>query len=158
MGNQPCIVSIAEGSGAAWNTSQLTELIINADAAVILYSATSKASLTAAHELWKGAQVTKEEMGMWDIFQITLLGNKTDLEGEREVSREEGEACARTMRCSFREGSAKTGLNIDQSIEDLVKKIRTYRDNERIRYERIQKVSEKKKGRISMPWKKLFSK
>jgi GTPase KRas protein len=158
VGNQTCIVSIAEGSGAAWNTSQLTDLIINADAAVIIYSVSSKASLTAAHEIWKGAKVTKEEMGMWEIFQITLLGNKADLEDEREVSREEGEACAKSMGCTFREGSVKTRINIDESVEELVKKIRTYRDNERIRYERIRKESEKKKGKISMPWKKLFSK
>jgi GTPase KRas protein len=122
-----------------------------------MYSITSEASLASVRAIWEEAKATKEEMGTWEPFQMCLLGSKADLEDQREVSKEEGESCAKGMGCSFRECSAKTRVNIDEPFEELVKKIKTYRDNERIRFEQMKKGAEKKGKKLS-PWKKLFSK
>lgn len=123
-----------------------------------MYSISSEASLASVRAIWEEAKATKEEMGTWEPFQMCLIGTMADLEGQREVSVEEGESCARGMGCTFRESSAKTRVNIDEPFEELVKKIKTYRDNERIRYDQMKRDADQKKGKKPSPWKKLFSK
>lgn len=157
MGNQPCIVEIGEASGDVEHSNLRNSLICNADAAVFMYSISSEASLASVRAIWEEAKATKEEMGTWEPFQTCLLGAKSDLEDLREVGKEEGESCAKGMGCTFRECSSKTRVNIDEPFEELVKKIKTYRDNERIRYEQMKKEADKKRKKPS-PWKKLFSK
>jgi len=54
---------------------------------------------------------------------IMLIGNKSDLETKREVSREEGEAFAARNNLSFLETSAKTSENVDKAFLDSARKI-----------------------------------
>lgn len=123
-----------------------------------MYSVTSEASLASVRAIWEEAKATKEEMGTWEPFQTVLVGTKADLADQREVSKEEGESCARGMGCSFRESSAKTRVNIDEPFVELVKKITTYRDNERIRFEQMKKEADKNKGgKKPSALKRLFS-
>ena len=53
-------------------------------------------------------------------FPVILLGNKCDLEDEREVKREEGEQIANEKGIKFLETSNKKGINIKESVEELV--------------------------------------
>lgn len=55
---------------------------------------------------------------MRDVYELkgndaiyALIGNKLDLEGKREVTREEGENFANEKKVLFHEVSAKTGTN-----------------------------------------------
>ena len=50
-----------------------------------------------------------------------LLGNKADLEEEREVSTEEGEQLAQLLECKYYETSAKTGQNITEALDEIAK-------------------------------------
>ncbi|KAI9171044.1 ras-like protein [Paramyrothecium foliicola] len=61
-----------------------------------------------------------------DNFPMVVAGNKCDLEGEREVSRQEGEALARSFGCTFIETSAKSRINVDKAFYDIVREIRKY--------------------------------
>ena len=47
---------------------------------------------------------------------ITLVGNKCDLEAERVVSKEDGEALARENGLMFFETSAKTGVMVETAF------------------------------------------
>src|SRR5687768_17118297 len=47
-----------------------------------------------------------------DWVPIVIVGNKTDLQGQRQVTREEGEELAAKWKCLSCETSAKTNLNI----------------------------------------------
>ena len=49
---------------------------------------------------------------------VVLVGNKCDLEQEREVTREEGKMMAENYGAAFFEVSAKTGVNIDEVCPD----------------------------------------
>ena len=50
-----------------------------------------------------------------------LIGNKADLEEEREVSTEEGEQLAQLLECKYYETSAKTGQNINEALDEIAK-------------------------------------
>ena len=57
------------------------------------------------------------------IAQAVLVGNKCDKEGERMVSKEEGQKCARKYQMMFIEASAKTKEGVHVAFEELVEKI-----------------------------------
>ena len=50
-----------------------------------------------------------------------LIGNKADLEEEREVSKEEGEQLAQMLECKYYETSAKTGQNVNEALDEIAK-------------------------------------
>ncbi|KAI0847507.1 ras-domain-containing protein [Daldinia vernicosa] len=64
-----------------------------------------------------------------DYFPMVVVGNKCDLESEREVPRQDGEALAKQFGCPFVETSAKSRTNVDKAFFDLVREIRNYNRN-----------------------------
>ncbi len=54
---------------------------------------------------------------------ICLVGNKADLEGQRQVSAEEGIKMAEKIEASYLETSAKTGSNVDDSFTLMAYKL-----------------------------------
>lgn len=61
-----------------------------------------------------------------DYFPIIVVGNKCDLESERQVAKQEGEALARQFGCKFIETSAKSRINVDNAFYNIVREIRRY--------------------------------
>ena len=55
-----------------------------------------------------------------DISKV-LIGNKSDLENKREVSKEEAEQFAESIGCKYFEGSAKTGDNIFDALDEIAR-------------------------------------
>ena len=56
-------------------------------------------------------------------MQIILIGNKVDLESERQVSFEEGETFAKKHNLIFFETSAKTAINVEKAFLSVTKQI-----------------------------------
>ena len=54
---------------------------------------------------------------------IYIAGNKIDMEEERKVEKDEGEKLAEELEFPFVETSAKNGININETFEDLVERI-----------------------------------
>ena len=54
---------------------------------------------------------------------MMLIGNKADLEDQRQVSRDEAEKYAQEHDMIFMETSAKDRLNVDESFHALTQKI-----------------------------------
>ena len=50
-----------------------------------------------------------------------LIGNKCDLEEEREISKDEGEAFAMRNGMQYIETSTKINTNVNEAFEDLAK-------------------------------------
>lgn len=63
-----------------------------------------------------------------DEFPMILVGNKSDLEAERNVSTAEAQELGRKLKIPYLESSAKNRINVDASFHDLVRAIR--RSNE----------------------------
>ncbi|XP_008947644.1 PREDICTED: ras-related protein Rab-17 [Merops nubicus] len=80
-----------------------------AHAALLVYDITNKETLSRA-KLWL-KDLEKEFLP--DEIVIALVGNKTDLASEREVSSEEGEEFARTEGLLFMETSAKSSHQVN---------------------------------------------
>ena len=72
-----------------------------------------------------------------DVIPLVVVGNKCDLEKDRQVSRTEGEELARSLKCKYVEvcfmcrfhfglfqTSAKERINIDEAFFQLVREIR----------------------------------
>jgi GTPase KRas protein len=59
-----------------------------------------------------------------DKVPMVLLGNKCDLESERQVTTGEGQDLAKSYGCPFFESSAKTRVNVEESFFELVREIR----------------------------------
>eukprot|EP00168_Porphyra_purpurea_P007550 TRINITY_DN19501_c0_g1_i1.p2 TRINITY_DN19501_c0_g1~~TRINITY_DN19501_c0_g1_i1.p2 ORF type:complete len:201 (+),score=55.46 TRINITY_DN19501_c0_g1_i1:178-780(+) len=61
---------------------------------------------------------------------MVLVGNKCDLEDERDVKKEEGEALAAEFECPFFETSAKDHINVDECFRELVREVRRFKEQE----------------------------
>ena len=59
---------------------------------------------------------------------IMLVGNKLDLEEERQVSEEQGRVLAQKFNCGFIEASAKTNTNVKEIFFELVRMINRWRE------------------------------
>ncbi|CCW62851.1 unnamed protein product [Phytomonas sp. EM1] len=82
-----------------------------ASGALLVYDVTNRSSFAHLQSWLEDARANAAT-----AVVIMLIGNKCDLEGERQVSREEGEAFARKHGLLFTETSAKTALNVDDAF------------------------------------------
>lgn len=65
-----------------------------------------------------------------DDFPIVLVGNKADLETQRQVPRSEASAFGASHHVAYFEASAKLRLNVDEAFEQLVRAVRKYQEQE----------------------------
>eukprot|EP00835_Amoeboradix_gromovi_P001263 NODE_54_length_26799_cov_0.554794.p11 type:complete len:123 gc:universal NODE_54_length_26799_cov_0.554794:16053-15685(-) len=63
-------------------------------------------------------------------FPVVLVGNKCDMESERQVSTQEGKDLAKTWNSKFFESSAKLRNNVNECYYTLVREIRKFRSND----------------------------
>ena len=89
---------------------------------ILLYDVTSRKTFENVAN-W----VTQIREEVSDKVTIILVGNKIDDESNRKVSTEEGAQMAKECGLNFFETSAKSGINIDTTFNELVKKtVETY--------------------------------
>ncbi|XP_068006328.1 GTP-binding protein REM 1 [Melanerpes formicivorus] len=93
------------------------------DAYVLVYSITDRSSFESASEL----RIQLRRARQAEDIPIILVGNKTDLVRCREVSLEEGRACAVVFDCKFIETSAALQHNVAELFEGVVRQIRLRR-------------------------------
>ncbi|KAH0792451.1 small GTP-binding protein [Histomonas meleagridis] len=82
--------------------------------ALIVYSITDRESFEGIDGWYESLRENTDS----DIL-IFLVGNKYDLEESREISTEEGQAKADSIRAHFYEVSAKTNYGIDDLFNDI---------------------------------------
>ncbi|KAF2078280.1 hypothetical protein CYY_000372 [Polysphondylium violaceum] len=86
---------------------------------VCVYSITSRESFQKIKDLRERVVWAKDQ----DKIPMIIVGNKADIEKERQVSTAEGKALAAEFDCQFIETSAKTNSNIQQAIDLVLKEI-----------------------------------
>ncbi|XP_027500908.1 ras-related protein Rap-2a isoform X2 [Corapipo altera] len=63
------------------------------------------------------------EKARYEKVPVILVGNKVDLESEREVSLSEGRALAEEWGCPFMETSAKSKTMVDELFAEIVRQM-----------------------------------
>ena len=102
-------------------------LIKKAHGIIIMYDITNKSSFDSIPEIIKNI---KEEKG--NDFPMILIGNKKDLEQDREIKKEEGEDLASKNGIEYFEISNKEGINIQEAGFTIVNKILETRKDDNI--------------------------
>ena len=93
-------------------------LIKKAHGIIIIYDITNKSSFNSIPDIIKNI---KEEKG--NDFPMILIGNKIDLEQDREIKKEQGKDLASKNGIEFFEISNKEGINIQEAGFAIVNKI-----------------------------------
>ncbi|CAD8107215.1 unnamed protein product [Paramecium sonneborni] len=94
--------------------SLIPSYIRDSQAAIVCYDITNEKSFS---DLQKWIEDVKEERG--DEVLIYILGNKTDLEQDRQVQTDQAEAKAKELGAQFSEVSAKSAHNVAEFFKKL---------------------------------------
>ena len=87
-------------------------------AALLLFDVTNRATFDHL-EMWLS------ETRVSPTMMVILVGNRVDLEGERQVSQSEAQDYAEAHGLLYIEASAKTGHNVENCFRILVEKVLT---------------------------------
>eukprot|EP00090_Calanus_glacialis_P019186 TRINITY_DN29529_c0_g1_i1.p1 TRINITY_DN29529_c0_g1~~TRINITY_DN29529_c0_g1_i1.p1 ORF type:complete len:205 (+),score=69.04 TRINITY_DN29529_c0_g1_i1:56-670(+) len=96
------------------------------DGFVFVYSIIDKGSLADVEDRFDNVKRVRDTEGTGKLPPIIVVGNKSDLEDERVISKEEGEAMTREYGSEvlFLEASAKGNINIEEIFQNIVREIR----------------------------------
>ena len=94
----------------------------NGEGFLLVYSITSRMSFDEISTFYQQICRVKDR----DYFPMVLVGNKCDLESDRQVSSQEGKDLAKRFGCQFIETSAKQKINVEEAFFEVVKDIRRY--------------------------------
>lgn len=89
---------------------------------LIVYSVASRSSFEAVTNFRDQVLRVKDE----DHYPMIILGNKCDLENEREVPVAEGRELAKQLGVPFLETSAKARINVEEAFYEVVREIRKF--------------------------------
>jgi len=89
---------------------------------ILVYSITARESFEEINQFHQQILRVKDK----DNFPMVLIGNKCDLEYERQVGMNEGRDLAKHLGCIFMETSAKQPINVDEAFYSVVREIRKY--------------------------------
>ncbi|XP_046839834.1 ras-related protein Rap-1b-like [Xenia sp. Carnegie-2017] len=118
--NQQCMLEILDTAGTEQFTAMRDLYMKNGQGFVLVYSITSQSSFNDLEDLRDQIIRVKDTSDV----PMVLAGNKCDLEDERIVGKDQGQALAKQFgNCTFLETSAKTKVNVTEIFFDLVRQI-----------------------------------
>lgn len=102
-------------------TALAKSYVRGANGCVLLFDVTNRATFEVVSE-W--VRIYRDYTGaQTEADNIVLAGNKTDLQANRQVAREEAEEKARELGAVYFETSAKTGEEVDAAFLALAKEM-----------------------------------
>lgn len=115
----PSVLEILDTAGTEQFASMRDLYIRNGQGFVIVYSITSLQTFYDIRSMKEHIQRLK---GRAEI-PILLVGNKADLENQREVSTQDADALAQTWGCSLIEASARSAQNVNEVFIEIVRQM-----------------------------------
>uniref|UniRef100_A0A915KQA2 small monomeric GTPase n=1 Tax=Romanomermis culicivorax TaxID=13658 RepID=A0A915KQA2_ROMCU len=116
---QPCVLEILDTAGTEQFASMRDLYIKNGQGFVIVYSITAHQTF---HDI-KGMRDQILRVKGTDQAPILLVGNKCDLEHQRQVRMDDGLALAEFWSCPFVECSAKVAQNVNTVFAEIVREM-----------------------------------
>lgn len=149
LDGKACLIDLLDTAGQDEYTALREHWIKAGQAFVLVYSITSKGSLSSIEQQFfpqivrikeQQRRQREQEPGVdtgGDCSQpskpiVVLIGNKSDLESHRDVSYDEGAAVAKRLGCPFFETSAKLDTNVVESLFELVRLFRREAETEKL--------------------------
>lgn len=119
VNGEPAVVEVLDTAGTEQFASMRDLYIKNGEGFIVVYSICSRQSFKDVSPMRDQIAAIKRRK----VVPIVLVGNKCDLENEREVPTDEGERMAQGWRCPFFEVSAKRRVNVDNVFSEAVHQI-----------------------------------
>ncbi|XP_019738730.1 ras and EF-hand domain-containing protein homolog isoform X2 [Hippocampus comes] len=126
LNNMQIAMQLWDTAGQERYRSITKQFFRKADGVVVMYDVTLEESFKAVRP-WLAN--VKEAAG--EGVQILVLGNKMDMDGDRQVSFKEAEQLAQESKVMFYEVSAYTGKNVTESLTHLARVLMEQEDRVR---------------------------
>ncbi|AET40108.1 Ras family protein Ecym_5349 [Eremothecium cymbalariae DBVPG len=117
---QVSILDILDTAGQEEYSAMREQYMRTGEGFLLVYSVTSRTSFEELMTYYQQILRVKDV----DYVPIFVVGNKSDLEDERQVSYEEGVNLAKHFNASFLETSAKQAINVEDSFYGLARLVR----------------------------------
>jgi len=117
---ETCLLDILDTAGQEEYSAMRDQYMRTGQGFMLVYAITSRSSFDEISSFRDQILRVKDK----DKVPVVLVGNKCDLESERQVTTNEGNDLARNFGCPFLETSAKTRINVEEGFFNLVREIR----------------------------------
>ena len=106
-----------------------------AKGALVVYDITRKETFDSV-DRWISEVLNSGDKNM----TMLLIGNKCDLDNQRQVTKEQGEEKAKAFKVAFLETSASSGENLDVAFETIMKEVYSKCKNELDEEDRMEEM------------------
>lgn len=117
--NVPCHIEILDTAGQEEYSAMLAPAISSAGAILLVFSVVDRVSFTDIEKTFLPLVKTNRPG-----VPMVLVGNKADLNSNREVATSEGQNLARKLGIPFLETSAKTRKKVEDAFYECVREVR----------------------------------
>lgn len=118
---EQALLDVLDTAGQEEYSAMREQYMRTGEGFILVYSINSRNSLEELQAFYEQIQRVKDS----DNVPVVVVGNKCDLEIERQVSYEEGLALAKQFNSPFLETSAKQRINVEEAFHGLVRSIRS---------------------------------
>jgi len=116
---ETCMLEILDTAGQEELTAMRDQYMRSGQGFVLVYSITSNSTFNDIADLRNQICRVKDS----DSVPLIIVGNKCDLENERQVPTDKGKNLGNQFRCPFLEASAKNRINVNEIFFELVRQI-----------------------------------
>jgi len=120
--DEVALLDVLDTAGQEEYSAMREQYMRTGEGFLCVYSITSRHSFDEISTFHQQILRVKDK----DYFPIIIVANKCDLEGDRQVSTQEGKDLAKSFGCKFIETSAKQKINVDEAFYELVREIRRF--------------------------------
>jgi GTPase KRas protein len=117
---ETCLLDILDTAGQEEYSAMRDQYMRTGQGFIMVYAITARTSFDEIASFREQILRVKDK----DKVPVILVGNKCDLETDRQVTTSEGMELAKSFNCPFMEASAKTRVNVDEAFFEIVREIR----------------------------------
>lgn len=118
--DETCLLDILDTAGQEEYSAMRDQYMRTGEGFLLVYAITSRSSFDEISTFREQILRVKDK----ESVPMVLVGNKADLEEERQVTVQEGTDCGRHFKSPVLETSAKTRMNVEECFYQLVREIR----------------------------------